>query len=661
MEQYRIAFDGIHASADFKRRMAGMMRGMNEQPAAYPAVRRTSRTIPAKRRALLIVMAAVLLLLSACAAYAVFWSSTQRAKDNAEARLEMPTDEMQTEAEAYADAYVKGQSWTAPLSGSASVGDVTIEMNAVEAFSDVDGAEYVFYYSLQSDSVGFITSFDPSWLEDDRTAQERLQQYSTFCEIGMDARDFTLRIDGQAFQPYAQADYEGVRQPASDWNEADDESLGTSSFMLRQNPFPITQDTQMNFSGTLYACDSEGNRTGTIGSFSIDFDYVYPAEQVEAARQEEIETYKQWQQSSNEARLESLGGLPTEATQIGLTQDALTLDDVTILDDGLLIGETLDYTWTSADGTQSGAFGSSRIEFYLDGYLMPPEVMDKSWELDKTQEPDEYGDFPTKSTTTLLKIPYYQAAEEMPEEILVYVTRNREQYDFDLQEVIITDYYRPLDLVFRVNRKTGAVTLPKDEAEKTDWISEHNVLAFDGRNDARDYAIHQAQTINGMTLVLERLLYYPASGMFQVVAFIPSIDCEVMPWEIDPVVSIDGEELSAPKQDTYDQTVAPYTPGAFVTDIEEWVDTYGLDANRFSWYENYYDAPARITELPEHFTFGFSWDVYDLDQNAERAFIGTFAFETTIMTDDYSPFCEADDGYIMSWKRALMAEYNITN
>ncbi len=661
MEQYQNAFNGIHASASFKRRMIGMMREMNERPVARAPRRETSGRIPAKRRALLIVIAAVLALLTACAAYAIYWSSTQRAKDDATARLELSPDQMQTEAEAYADADVNASTLTATLSGSATVGDVTIEMNAVDVFEDVDGAEYVFYYSLQSDSVGFVTSFDQDWLEDDVAAQERLAQYSTFCEIGMDARDFVLTIDGQAFQPYAQPDYEGVRQPASGWNEADGESIGTSSFMLRENPFPITQDTQMNLSGTLYACDQEGNRTGTIGSFSIDFAYEYPAEQAEAIRQEAIETYKQWQQTTNEARLESLNDLPTQATPIGLTQDALTLDDVTILDDGLLIGETLDYEWTSPDGTKSGSSGSNRIEFYLDGYQMPIEVMDMSWEQDKTQEPDEYGDYPTKSITTIVKIPYYRSADDMPEEILVYVTRNREQYDFDLQDVIITDYYEPLDMVFRVNRKTGAVTLPKDEDEKAAWIAEHNALASDGRNDARDYAIHQAQTINGMTLVLERLIYYPSSGTFQVVAFIPVIDCEVMPWELDPVVSIDGEELSAPQKDTYDQVVDPSTPEPFVTNIEEWVDTYGLDANRFCWYEYSYDAPARITEMPESFTLRFSWDVYDLGQNAEKTFIGTFAFETTITTDDYLVFREADDGYVMKWKRALMAEYNITN
>ncbi len=341
MGKYQNAFSDIHASADFKRRMVVMMQAHNEPRAARAP---QHPRIPAKRKALLITIAAILLLLSACAAYAIYWSSTQRAMQNATENIEMPPDALQQEAEAYADIDLKAYSLTAQLSGSATAGDVTIQMLSVDVFQDVDGAEYVFHFSLQSDKTGFITSFEPNYLEEDRAAQERLQQYDSFCEIGIDARNFVLTIGEQAFQPYAQPDYEGIRQPASGWNEPDEGSAETSSFMIRQNPVPITQDSQMNLSGTLYSCDAAGARTGTIGSFSIDFAYQYPAAQAEDIRQKSIDSYIQSHQKSNAARLESLGTLPKEATPIGLTQDVVTLNDIRF--GGLLqLGSTDDRGW----------------------------------------------------------------------------------------------------------------------------------------------------------------------------------------------------------------------------------------------------------------------------------------------------------------------------
>jgi hypothetical protein len=42
MEQYRIGHDDSLASADFKRRMVGMMREMNERSVARPPQRTTN-------------------------------------------------------------------------------------------------------------------------------------------------------------------------------------------------------------------------------------------------------------------------------------------------------------------------------------------------------------------------------------------------------------------------------------------------------------------------------------------------------------------------------------------------------------------------------------------------------------------------------------------
>ena len=216
MEQYQNTFDAIHASESLKRRMVSLMLEQNVPRACRTEQQTRRSTIPAKRKALLIAIAAILLLFSACAAYAIYWSSTQRAIHDATENIEKPADTVLQEAESYAEGVVKASSLTAPLSGSATVGDVTIQLVSVEVFQELEGGEYVFFFSARSEKTGFITWFDPTWMEDDRAAQERLKQYGSFCEIGIDARDFVLSIDGQAFSPYAKPDDHGIRLRPSD-------------------------------------------------------------------------------------------------------------------------------------------------------------------------------------------------------------------------------------------------------------------------------------------------------------------------------------------------------------------------------------------------------------------------------------------------------------
>lgn len=661
MESYRSAFSAIHASANFKRQMIGRMLEQNERSVSREPKRTEDRSIPARRRALLIAMAAALLLLTACAAYAVYWSSTQRAMQNATENIEKPAEAVLQEAEAYADGVVKASSLTAPLEGSATVGAVTIQMNAAEVFQEEEGGEYVFYFSALSDSIGFITSFAPNWLEGDRPAQERLGQYDSFCEIGIDARDFVLTIDGQPYPVYTKPDYEGVPEPASGWNEPGGAIPGTSSLLIRHNPVPITRDSQMNLSGTLYSCDATGQRTGTIGSFSIDFTYRYPADQAASIRQQSIDSYTRYQEASNAARLESLGNLPTESTAVGLTQDSTTIDDVTVLPDSLLLGFTSDRGWKPVDGTAYEYRNAGHELYYINGYQMEPEVMDMSWSEEKVTEPDEYGEYTSRIVSSILKIPYYRAAQEMPEELTVYITREMQFFSITEQKMVDDTTRWPLELVFRVNRTTGEVTLPKDDAEKANWIAEQTALVADGRNAARDYKIHREQTIGNMTVLLERLLYYPARRTFVLYAFIPVIDCEVMPWEIDPVVTLNGAVLAAPPRDTYDRTIDPSTPKPFQTNIEEWIDTYGTDPNRFSWYDFTYRAPESMLDMPDSFTLDFTWDVYDLGADATRKFIGTFSFTVPLQKSDYLAFDARNRDYDLQWKRAMVEAYGIVN
>ena len=117
---------------------------------------------------------------------------------------------------------------------------------------------------------------------------------------------------------------------------------------------------------------------------------------------------------------------------------------------------------------------------------------------------------------------------------------------------------------------------------------------------------------------------------------------------------------TAPERDPYDRALDPSTPKPFQTNIEEWIETYGLDPNRFSWYDFTYAAPKGILDMPETFTLHFTWDVYDL-VNGNRTFIGTFTFEVPIHKDDFVAFDSLDEGYIRQWVRPVMEEYGIHN
>ena len=658
MEQYQNTFDAIHASAIFKRRMVNMMLEQNtpREPLQMQKTRQTA--IPAKRKALLIVMAAVLLLLSACAAYAIYWSSTQRALENATENIEKPAAVVSKEAEAYADVDVKAYSLTAPLSGSATVGNVTVQLDSMEVFQDVDGAEYVLYYSALSNKLGFITSFAPTYLADDRPAQERLKQFDSFCEIGMDAKNFVLTIDGQAFPVYSKPDYEGVPEPASGWSEPGGDTPGTSSLMIRQNPVPITQNSQMNLSGTLYSCDATGQRTGTIGTFSIDFAYEYPAAQAEAIRQKAIERYTQSQTDSNAARLENLGNLPTESIPVGLTQAGTTVDDVTILEDSLLIGITSD-RGQEATGADYSVVTSGQTLYYVDGYQIAPEVMDMTWSDEKLPEPDQFGEYYSRIVSGILRLPFYRGVQDMPEELSVYITRELQFYSITEHNFVDDKSRLPLGLIFRVNRSTGKVTLPKDDAERDRWIAEQTALIQDGRNNARDYVIHQEKTIGDMTVVLERFLYYPTRRTYILHAFIPVIDCEEMPLEIVPVVTLNGETLVEPQQDTYDRSRGPLVHTPYKVDIEDWIKFYGLDTNRFAWYDFTYRAPQSMLDMPDSFQLDFSWEIYDLGADATRKYIGTFTYTATIQKDVFQGFDGRNMDYDVDWRRPIMDAYGV--
>ena len=117
MNRYEAAFAGVHATPEFKNRLYARIDQECRTLAHTPKTPKPM--FSSKRKALLICIAAIFLLLSACAAYAVYWSSTQRAKEYTQS--EQATDDRLALATRMADESIAGTTFFSSIEGTAEV------------------------------------------------------------------------------------------------------------------------------------------------------------------------------------------------------------------------------------------------------------------------------------------------------------------------------------------------------------------------------------------------------------------------------------------------------------------------------------------------------------------------------------------------------------
>lgn len=366
-----------------------------------------------KRRAMIVLIAAILLLLSACATV-IYISTVSKLKNDAVSQAGKAEAELAAKARINAEAYADGSIPVVTVDSKAQIDDVTLWVKSMELWPmEANTQEADLTLAFESAVTGAIINFN--WIDEDIGAQRTLNEYASFCEIGMDARAFVLTVDGTAYAPYLKPDFEGQLEPAA-WQK----DGGLLSIGFRGITQAITPDTEMVLSGTLYRYDNAGNRIGAIGSFSIPFSYSYS----EADRQARIDALTAEGtgrlQTGAQARLDALERLPETATPINVSAAEITFLDIAATEDGFLLGLRYDL--------ECGSFSvKQQPTYYINGYKVGNRWIDDYWETAGSTlpavprvDPDE-----KPCTLTLLEqLPYHVAREHLPQTVTIACVRD---------------------------------------------------------------------------------------------------------------------------------------------------------------------------------------------------------------------------------------------
>ena len=590
MNRYEAAFDGVFASAAFKNRLNQRLnRECRALAAGIPA---PEPRMSAKRKAMLILIAAILLLLSACAAYAVYWSSTQQAKEYVQS--EQAVDDRQALAKRIADEAIAGTTFYSPITGTGEADGVSLELKGVSFWTNDDPPE-------------LHVAFDAS---DAKTGDNsRLTDFV-----------YVLLAGGKTYDAYGKADGTVRALPAI--ARADSEALGAQyEIWFRIEDQTIVSGMPMTLTCTLYSWSGD-QRGEALGSFSFDFVYTVPTEQIEARREQWVEKALAGLEASAAEQAETLAGMPNEATQLDIVQGVFTLTDAAASKDGVLLGMVGECNWQN-----KGV--NTFYDMYLDGYHTVGTQLSAVYE-PHTEEGKNYtGDYP--STLTLLTLlPWYASEADLPETVLVAVlgeggidpAQTGDGIDYTVEK-------ERIQIAFYINPRTGEIILPRDDAEREAWCEMTRQLAADGRNERLRCPLEGSQTVGGVALTLERLGFDPTQRYLSIRYTIDGLYCPPEASYTVQHIYMDGVELEC-----------WYKGGQYtVAAAKLWVESYGTFATFDDWESGTWGHFMLTVPkyLPDTFEIRLVWDVYDRDKEYNRVFIGTFDITTTVHKADIVP------------------------
>ena len=596
MNRYEAAFAGVHATPEFKDRLYARIDQECRTLANTPKTPKPM--FSSKRKALLICIAAVLLLFSACAAYAVYWSSTQRAKEYTQS--EQATDDRLALATRMADESIAGTTFFSSIEGTAEVDGLSFALVGV-----------CFYPNERPPEVHLAFNASDTKTNDN----SRLVDF-----------DYVLTVGGKEYPAYAKADGSVRALPAIAM--ADTTMLGAEyETWFRIDDQEIVSGMPMTLSCTLYDWAEDGQRGESLGSFSLDFVYTVPTEQIALERERLIEQNLAYLDAQAKNQSEALANLPDEMTQLNITQEDYTFTDAQVSKDGLLLGVT-----RVTDGSDAAVF-------YMDGYRLEAEPVSHIFTPDTARprqdtawEVEYFG-----TIETITRYPWYVPVDELPETVLIAVLRDagtaqRTRADVNgYYEGETIDYaWNAVNFLFRINPRTGEITLPKDDTERDAWREETLRLAEDGRNNDHIAALTGSQTVNGVTMSLFQLYVKPNSGSVY-------IDCMVdgMYYPGELMMDIMHLTINGVEQDTTnaEELISQY--GFSEEHANEWVRSYGGWQIHNDWMagQNFGLSLPRST-WQNDFTFRLQMDVYDRDEDWNRVFIGSFDITTTVKKED---------------------------
>ncbi len=595
MNRYEAAFAGVHATPEFKNRLYARI---DQESRALASTPRTHKPMfSRKRKALLIFIAAALLLLSACAAYAVYWSSTLRAKEYTQS--EQATDDRLALATRMADESISGTTFFSSIEGTAEVDGISFALVGV-----------CFYPNETPPEVHLAFNANDTKTNDN----SRLVDF-----------DYVLTVGGKEYPAYAKADGTARALPAIAL--ADTTMLGAEyETWFRIDDQAIESGMPMTLSCTLFDWADDGQRGELLGNFSLDFVYTVPTEQIAQERERLIEKNLAYLETQAQDQSEALASLPDEMTQLNITQEEYTFNDVQVSKDGLLLGVT-----RVTDGSDAAVF-------YMDGYRLEAEPVSHIFTPDTTrpqlhlmpwEEVQYFGTY-----ESVLEYPWYAPLNELPETVLIAVLRNEGSHRMakgDDENDPITYSWNEVALLFRVNPRTGEVTLPKDDAEREAWRAETLRLAEDGRNNDHIANLNGTQTINGVTISLLQLYVKPNSDLVYIYCM---VDGMYYPGALSRDLmhlTINGVE-----QDTTDaeERISQYA-GFSKERADEWVKSYGGWQIHNDWIAGQeFEIRIPRSAWEDDLTIRLQMDVYDRDENWNRVFIGSFDLSATVKKDD---------------------------
>lgn len=599
MNRYETGFSRVCASQEMKARLYARLNDERQLLAAEPYEPRVH--IGKKRKALLILIAAVLLLLSACAAYAVYWSSTQRIKEYSQS--EQATDDRLAQSEQMADQAIEGTTYYSPMT------DMT----------ELDGISFAWKGA--------------SYWGNDSPPEMHLAFDATDAKTGDDSRlsdiDYVLSVGGKTYPAYVKAD--GTTRALPAIAEADDMAHGAEyEIWFRIDDQIITDGMSMKLTCTLYRWDASGQRGESLGDFSLDFVYRVPTEQIEADRQRMIDEYYAGLCAEQRETDAALNEQPDEAVALNIQQGVFTLHDVTVTQKGVLLGTTGQFGWYDT------GVNTYYLQ-YLDGYDLVGEQLGVQYELYTEGGKNCMRDYPGKITQVKL-LPWYADIADLPETVLVSILADGKTDVFGVGDgVEHTSKTEQIQIAFRVNPRTGEVILPKDDAERESWCQETLRLAADGRNENCYAPLNAEQTHNGVTVRLTRVGFQPKTGALYV-----SYDLIGANWESDLAdlmsarIFIDDKELERWEPADY----APSTSERELERMRTYIDAYGsLDGQKLQHSGAgggflFHPYPAY---LPESFELRFLWDFYDWTAEGERVFVGTYDITSQVYKKDIVP------------------------
>ena len=594
MNRYEAGFALVHATPEFKARLLDRLDDERLSPArAKPAY-----TMTRQRKALLILIAAVLLMLSACAVYAVYWSSTQQAKEYVQS--EQAVDDRQALAERYADEAIAGTTFYSPITGLGEADGISLEWKGVSYWANDDPPEFHVAFDASDTKTGDIS---------------RLTDF-----------EYVLSAGGKTYPAYATADGSARKLPAI--ANADSEALSAQyEIWFRIDDQTIVPDMPMQLTCTLYRWSGE-QRGEALGSFSLDFVYSVPTEQIEKRREQLIEQSLAGLDEEARKKAETLSSMPNEATQLNIVQGAFTLTDAAASKDGVLLGTIGECNW------EDKGVNTFHV-MYLDGYKTLGTQLSAVYEPHTEEGKNHSGDYPS-TLTALTLLPWYADEANQPETVLVAILGEGGVDPYQSGDgVDYTITKEQIQIAFYINPRTGEITLPKDDTERDAWCEETRRLAADGRNEQSNCKLEGTQTVGNVTLTLERLGFDPMQRKLYIRYKLDGLYCPPEASFSIQHVYLNGTELEG-----------WYDPGQYsAASAKVWVESYGT----FTTFDDWETGTSGhfmsfVTKyLPDTFEIRIVQDIYDRDKEYNRVFIGSFDITSTVHKSDIVPGGMWDD------------------